>query len=61
MSGKVPEFSRPSSSRPRSSLPCLIVHEDEDDDDEDETIPVPDSLNDSQLSLLTDKNFDYSV
>ena len=27
----------------------------------DETIPVPDSLNDSQLSLLTDKNFDYSI
>ena len=32
-----------------------------DDDEEDETIPVPDSLNDSQLSLLTDKNFDYSI
>ena len=24
-------------------------------------VPVPDNLNDSQFSLLTDKNFDYSV
>ena len=32
-----------------------------DINDEDQTIPVPDHLNDSQLSLLTDKNFDHSI
>ena len=40
------------------SLPSLIVDEDDDDD---QTIKVPDHLNDSQLSLLTDKNFDHSI
>ena len=38
-------------------MPCLVV----DVDDEDTTIPVPDHLNDSELSLLSDKNFDHSI
>ena len=47
----------PSSPAPASSVAETVI----EDEDEEPSIPVPDHLNESQLSFLTDKNFYISI